>query len=497
EDHLFKMAPPAQQATALFTLVPPCPGQQPDPQVLQLKDVDLNIQANGEKHQTSLYSVMSQKQDRTQQQLVVRRGQEFTLDLEFDRAYVKGNDSVKLIFGLQLQSLACEKKPKKSHVSFDPSIVPVPVNDEKPTDNPNGWLAYIVSVNGTKITVNVKPPSKSPVGKWNLQVELATQKNPASVKYALSRPLYIIFNPWCPEDDTYYSDKPEHLNEYVLGTTGMVYNGYEGETPLGKNWNYGQFAPDVLDCAIHLMGHFCKNEMQFSVPERGDVVKVVRRLTSVINSDAEEDDGVLLGRWSNEAGAYDDGKRPSFWNGSKEILQQYYRAKQSNPNKNAAVRYGQCWVFASVLTSVCRALGIPSRPVTNFQSGHEKKTRGYSFAIDKYYDAVTKKKVHAKDGDDGYDSIWDFHVWCEAWMKRADVGEIYNGWQVIDATAQETSEDEVVDAKTHKVTKVQVYTMGPAPVAACRRGDVDVKYDVDFLFGEVNSDVIRWYTVGE
>ncbi|CAG7720788.1 unnamed protein product, partial [Allacma fusca] len=25
----------------------------------------------------------------------------------------------------------------------------------------------------------------------------------------------------------------------------------------------------------------------------------------------------------------------------------------------------------------------------------------------------------------------------------------------------------------------------------------DVKYDVDFLFGEVNSDVIRWYTVGE
>lgn len=38
-----------------------------------------------------------------------------------------------------------------------------------------------------------------------------------------------------------------------------------------------------------------------------------------------------------------------------------------------------------------------------------------------------------------------------------------------------------------------VYCCGPAPVAAILLGDADVqKYDVPFVFSEVNADIVKW-----
>lgn len=37
--------------------------------------------------------------------------------------------------------------------------------------------------------------------------------------------------------------------------------------------------------------------------------------------------------------------------------------------------------------------------------------------------------------------IRNYHVWNEVWMKRPDLGSAYDGWQVIDATPQELSDD--------------------------------------------------------
>ena len=71
-------------------------------------------------------------------------------------------------------------------------------------------------------------------------------------------------------------------------------------------------------------------------------------------------------------------------------------------------------------------------------------------------------------------------MWNEVWMKRPDMEpeEEYSGWQVIDATPQELSDD--------------VYRCGPASVMAVKRGEVLRPYDANFVYAEVNADKVFW-----
>lgn len=36
----------------------------------------------------------------------------------------------------------------------------------------------------------------------------------------------------------------------------------------------------------------------------------------------------------------------------------------------------------------------------------------------------------------------NFHVWVECWMRRSDLSEEFDGWQVVDPTPQEKSAGE-------------------------------------------------------
>ncbi|XP_074390508.1 protein-glutamine gamma-glutamyltransferase K-like [Zonotrichia albicollis] len=54
-----------------------------------------------------------------------------------------------------------------------------------------------------------------------------------------------------------------------------------------------------------------------------------------------DDSGVLVGNWS---GDYSQGTNPSAWAGSVGILRSFH-------GSGAPVRYGQCWVFAGVVTA--------------------------------------------------------------------------------------------------------------------------------------------------
>ena len=81
---------------------------------------------------------------------------------------------------------------------------------------------------------------------------------------------------------------------------------------------------------------------------------------------------------------------------------------------------------------VCRALGIPCRSITNFESAHDTEQ---NLTLDIYYDEEGEKIGHLGDPD-----VWNFHVWNDVWMARPDLPKGYDGWQIIDATPQEKSD---------------------------------------------------------
>ena len=62
---------------------------------------------------------------------------------------------------------------------------------------------------------------------------------------------------------------------------------------------------------------------------------------------SNDDGGIIMGRWD---GNYSDGTPPFEWTGSVAILEEYMKNGGKTP-----VKYGQCWVFAAVTTTVCTA----------------------------------------------------------------------------------------------------------------------------------------------
>lgn len=110
------------------------------------------------------------------------------------------------------------------------------------------------------------------------------------------------------------------------------------------------------------------------------------------------DNGVVAGRWS---GYYKGGTPPTWWTGSQKILQEYYKTKKP-------VKYGQCWVYAGVLTTICRTLGIPCRPVTNYLSAYDTDT-DIETDTDTYIETDTKKSLTV-----------DYFMNAEGEIKRED-----------------------------------------------------------------------------
>lgn len=61
-------------------------------------------------------------------------------------------------------------------------------------------------------------------------------------------------------------------------------------------------------------------------------------------------------------------------------------------------------------------------------------------------------------------------------MQRPDLGPAYSGWQAIDSTPQERSDD--------------MFRVGPASVFAVKQGEIKRPYDNTFLYAEVNADKV-------
>ncbi|KAH7980520.1 hypothetical protein HPB49_016872 [Dermacentor silvarum] len=281
-----------------------------------------------------------------------------------------------------------------------------------------------------------------------------------------SVPLRAIFT---SEDPVYLKDDAQR-NFYTMKETGAYYYGTEKNFGGVKNrklnsWHAGanvcekrHLSPLVQFEKVTLATiEFLLKAVAADGAQRSDCVSLVRALCAAIN--VQDDQGLLTGRWSDD---YSAGTSPSVWSSTMPILNKYME------NGGNSVKYGQCFVFASALVTVLRALGIPSRSVSNFPSAH---VEGDDMSLDFYFDEKNKPI-------EGADMEWNFHVWTEAWMARPDLPVGYGGWQAVDSTPQIVSEG--------------MYKVGPYPVKAIRENKTDLKHDGKYLSASVKA-VYRYH----
>ncbi|XP_020829471.1 coagulation factor XIII A chain isoform X1 [Phascolarctos cinereus] len=369
------------------------------------------------------------------EKLIVRRGQPFYVQIEFNRPY----DPKKDIFRLEY---VIGRYPQENKGTY----IPVPIVSEFQSGK---WGAKIILKENQSVRLSVQSSPNCIVGKFRMYVAvwtphgiIRTNRNPAI-------DTYILFNPWC-EEDAVYLDNDKEREEYVLNDLGIIFHGNVNDIKT-RSWNYGQFEYGILDACLFIM-----DKAQMDLSGRGNPVKVSRVASAMIN--AKDDQGVVVGSWDN---VYAYGVPPSAWTGSVDILLEY----QSSGNP---VQYGQCWVFAGVLNTFFRCLGIPARIITNYFSAHDNNA---NLQLDIFLDE--EGKINPKLTKD---SVWNYHCWNEAWMTRPDLPVGFGGWQVVDSTPQENSDG--------------MYRCGPASVQAVKHGHICFQFDSPFVFAEVNSDLV-------
>ncbi|KAM9358547.1 protein-glutamine gamma-glutamyltransferase K-like [Symphorus nematophorus] len=403
-----------------------------DELLLKVQSIDLMKSKSGQnrtEHHTDLYQ---------SDNFIIRRGQTFQMWITLSRPFNPNNDKLHL----ELKTGPLPAVSKGTHV-----IIPLVEDLED-----NRWEAAVVKQDDKRIKLSVNSPPTAVIGRYQLIVETNCANGQAISTHNPANDIYMLFNPWC-EDDTVFMDSEDERQEYVLNDVGRIYYGTENQIGV-RTWNYGQFDDGILAACLFVL------EKSGTPPSGwGDPINVVRVVSAMVNS--PDDRGVVEGNWS---GDYSNGTSPTVWSGSVEILKEYHK------NSGTPVKYGQCWIFAGVVTTVLRSLGIPARTVTNYNSAHDTDV---SLTTDVYLDENLEPIDHLNA-----DSIWNFHVWNDCWMARPDLPPGNGGWQAVDATPQETSQG--------------TFRCGPASLTAVRNGQVFLKHDAPFVFAEVNSDKIYW-----
>ncbi|XP_058635407.1 protein-glutamine gamma-glutamyltransferase 2 isoform X2 [Onychostoma macrolepis] len=392
-------------------------------------NVDLQCVKNNTEHHTN---------EITEERLIVRRGQAFSLILSAER--LDHND---IEITAATGPGACEQKGTLSSCS---------TVTQRCSSIGKRWSVRVLNSSPSAVTLSVLCPSDACIGLYSLSVRSGSCSNVNT--------LTVLFNPWCRDDWVFLPSEAER-QEFVMNEQGIVYKGVD-EYITNISWDFGQFEEDILDICLKLLdvNPKCLKDAPEDYSARCNPIYVSRVVSAMINSD--DDKGVLMGQWD---GTFIGGTLPSNWSSSVDILRQWIKY-DCHP-----VKFGQCWVFAAVMCTVLRCLGIPCRVVTNFESAHDTD---HNLVVDEYFGDYGVRPKRNKD------SVWNYHVWVEGWMKRPDLSQdsFYDGWQVLDPTPQERNSG--------------TYCCGPAPVKAVLEGHTDVKYEVPFVFGEVNADKITW-----
>lgn len=325
-----------------------------------------------------------------------------------------------------------------------------------------------LTAGGSALTAWVHPALDAPVGRYRVQLRGLGQDSAAAS-------FHLLFNPFHSGSETYVADAElrwhsvERGDDYVYqalddgqgyaptcaASSGAIWVGSSSE-PHWTPWAYDQFSKSSLATSVDALSSLCRSQRRSALAVHGHLSWVTHNQ-------------LLHGRWDGE---YEDGKAPTEWTGSGEILGAWI-------DTGSRVKYGQCWVFAAVGVTLGRALGLPSRTVTNMDSAHENPGPDFDQVVEESW--VEKDGKWSKCGKGGCDSIWNFHVWNEALVERPDLGVDEPVWNAYEGTCQEMSGGRC--------------QCGPATVELDEDKPAYSKYDGDFS-GEAGCDPHGWLATG-
>lgn len=394
-------------------------------QALSIKSCDFHAAENNKEHHTDAIS---------SQHLILRRGQSFTITLNF-RA-----PAHTFLSALKKVALIAQTGEQPSKTSKTQAIFPISSLGDK-----KGWSAAVEERDAQHWTISVTTPVDAVIGHYSLLLRVSGKK-----QYPLGQ-FTLLFNPW-NRDDAVFLQNEAQRTEYVLNQDGFIYLG-TADCIQEEPWDFGQFERDVMDLSLNLLS-VDKQVKDWSQPAHvacivGTLLHALKKksVLPISQTHAAQQGALLYKR-----------------RGSVPILRQWLTG-QGRP-----VYESQAWVFAAVACTVLRCLGIPARVVTTFDSA--QGTNG-SLLVDEYYN---EEGLQTGEGQRGH--IWFFQTSVECWMSRPDLSPGYDGWQIL-----------------HPRAPNGVGVLGSCnlvPVKAVKEGELQLDPAVPELFAAVNASCVVW-----
>ncbi|RXM93013.1 Protein-glutamine gamma-glutamyltransferase K, partial [Acipenser ruthenus] len=146
-------------------------------QILSVKAVDLLKSRSGinrQSHHTDEFEY---------DDLILRRGQSFLLEIEFSRPFNPDTDTVQL----ELQIGPLPQVSKGTHV-----IIPLVRELED-----NQWEAKIVQRAGSRVKLSVRSPATAVIGRYKFAVTTHSSRGDFKMEHDPKNDITFLFNPWC------------------------------------------------------------------------------------------------------------------------------------------------------------------------------------------------------------------------------------------------------------------------------------------------------------
>ncbi|CAF2714038.1 unnamed protein product [Rotaria sp. Silwood2] len=401
-----------------------------------------------EEHSTKHYDIPG---------LVLRRGQSFSFTVTFNRDYDVEEHQLYIRLAIGPRSMMSKQTQIRLLVDGTPSG--------------NGWSAKripaeddeIKTKKNNRISLQIDSPSDAIIGKYTLLLEVRPLKKDDKnflnkqdlTLFLVETDIYFLFNPW-NKDDACALSSSEQINEYVMNEHGQIYLG-TSDKPQSIPWYFGQFERSTLLTALTLL-----DKAQLPAQNRIDPSIIIRILSSKICSNPGTNNGIFPSSYDTKIYTSENHGYTSSTSIFKQYLLSNSRSLQGGCGNN--------WQHAAILCSLSRSLGIPCRIVTIYNAAC--RTDGTE-DNDIHWD-TQQRPLHKLN----FDLICSSHVWNECWMRRHDLPNDEQDWQIVDSTPVQMCDG--------------IRRTGPCSLSSLRNGELSFRWDSPFIHSTINGKKSHW-----